>query len=207
MVDGMEDIVIIGYGGHAKSVADSIRRQGLYNIVGYTDIEDADCQYEYLGQDEELDSIYNKGTHNAVIGIGYMGNSSVRDNIFEKATKIGYRWPIIVDPSSVISEDAEIGEGTFIGKNAVVNAGSVIGNNCIINTGAIVEHDNCIGDYSHIAVGTTLCGNVTIGSHVLIGAGATVIQGVIIGDNCIVGANSTVLNNLIGNNTYCGIIK
>ena len=36
----MEKIVVIGYGGHAKSVIDSLKAIGEYDIVGYTDIED-----------------------------------------------------------------------------------------------------------------------------------------------------------------------
>lgn len=34
----MENILLVGYGGHAKSIADCIERQGIYKIAGYTDI-------------------------------------------------------------------------------------------------------------------------------------------------------------------------
>ena len=36
----MEDIVIVGFGGHAKSIADCIERMGKYRIVGYTDFDE-----------------------------------------------------------------------------------------------------------------------------------------------------------------------
>ncbi|WP_156032724.1 hypothetical protein [Selenomonas sp. FC4001] len=35
----MEDIVLVGFGGHAKSVADCIEREGKYHIAGYTDVK------------------------------------------------------------------------------------------------------------------------------------------------------------------------
>lgn len=84
--------------------------------------------------------------------------------------------PNIVDPSAVIADDAVMGEGIFVGKRAVVNAAAHIGDLCIINTGAIVEHDCDVGNYSHISVGSVLCGGVRVGQRTLIGANATVIQ-------------------------------
>ena len=35
----MEKIVLVGYGGHARSVIDSIEQSKLYKIEGYTDIQ------------------------------------------------------------------------------------------------------------------------------------------------------------------------
>ena len=44
----MEKIVIVGFGGHARSVADSIIRQGKYEIVGYTDTDDKNNEYKFI---------------------------------------------------------------------------------------------------------------------------------------------------------------
>lgn len=192
MANDKEQIVILGFGGHAKSVADSIIRTNNYTIAGYTDVHKCDCQYNYLGNDDKLEKLYHQGIHKAVLGVGYMGDSAIRDSLVQKAKKIGFAFPIIVDPSAIIASDVKIGEGTFIGKNSVVNADTKIGNYCILNTGSIVEHENIIGNFSHIAVGAILCGNVKIGHHSMIGAGATIIQGKSVGDNVIIGANSTV---------------
>lgn len=192
MENDKEQIIILGFGGHAKSVADSIIRMKSYAITGYTDVYKCDCQYNYLGNDDKLEELYHQGIHKAVLGVGYIGNSTVRDSLVRKAKEIGFVFPIIVDPSAIIAPDVEIGEGTFIGKNSIVNADSKIGNYCILNTGSIVEHENIIGNFSHIAVGAILCGNVKIGHHSMIGAGATIIQGKSVGDNVIIGANSTV---------------
>ncbi len=203
----MDDIVIIGFGGHAKSIADSIEEAGIYKIVGYTDDKDCHCRYTYLGTDDALESLYKKGFRKAVIGLGFLGNSNVREIIVESAKKIGYEFPAIIDKTAVIASDVSIGEGSFIGKSAIVNAASEIGDYCIINTGAIIEHENVIGDYSHIAVGAILCGEVSVGCHTMIGAGTTVIQCRKIGNNCIIGANSTVLSDVGNNLTVYGVVK
>lgn len=201
----MEDIVLIGGGGHALSVADAIMNGKTYEIVGYTDLYDAHSNLRYLGTDDILESLYKNGVINAAITVGYLGKSNIRDRLYKMAKQAGFRLPKIIDPSAVVSDSADVGEGIFIGKKAVVNAGAKIGKMCIINTGAIIEHNNQIGDYSHIAVGAALCGDVCVGEHTLIGANATIIQGVKIGMNTIIGVGSVVLGDVPGNSRVVGV--
>lgn len=205
----MKKIIIIGFGGHTKSVADAIDTLGEYHIVGYTEIEDKGTYhgYKYLGTDDVLEEYYKKGVRNAFICVGYLGISNLRDNLYNRVKRIGFNLPIIIDKSAIIASDVYIGEGTFVGKGSIINSSSVIGNMCIINTGSIVEHDNNIGGFTHIAVGATLCGGVSVGSHCLIGANTTVIQCKKIGDDCIVGANSTILCDLNSGTKCCGVVK
>lgn len=172
----MEDIVLVGFGGHAKSVADAIERQGKYHIVGYTDLKEHNTKYEYLGQDSNLNNIFKSGTQNACISIGYLGKDVIREELYSLLKDIGFKLPIIVDPSSVIAESAVILEGTFVGKLAVINAEAKIGRCCIVNTRAIVEHEAIVEDFSHISVGAILCGQVKVGRAAFVGANATVIQ-------------------------------
>lgn len=172
----MEDIILVGYGGHAKSVADCIERQGIYNIVGYTDVKESDSKYSYLGDDEVLIDYYNKGIRNAVICLGYMGKGNLRQRLYETLKSIGYSLPVIVDSSAVVADSAFVAEGSFIGKRAVVNAEARIGKMTIINTMALVEHECVVGDFVHIAVAAVLCGQVKVGKAAFIGANATVIQ-------------------------------
>lgn len=200
----MQDIVIIGGGGHALSIADSISE---YTIFGYTDKTDMNNGLRYLGTDNILIDLYRGGVHCAVLGIGYLGNDDVRPQIIHNLREIGYSTPMVIDKSAVISNTVVIGEGTFIGKNAVVNAYTVIGKMCIINTASILEHSNYVGDYSHIAVGAVLCGNVSVGKHTLIGANATIIQGVHIGSRAIIGAGSIVLSDVPDNTIVKGVWK
>ena len=201
----MKKIVILGYGGHAKSVMDCLRSIGSYEVVGYTDVEDKQASIPYLGTDDQLKALFESGVQTAVFGMGYMGKSLLRDKLYEWVKRIGFELPIVVDPSAVIAQDVSIGEGTIIGKRAVVNADSHIGRMCIINTGSIVEHENNVADFSHIAVGAVLCGNVSVGDHCLIGANSTVLQGIRVGSSSIVGAGSVVLSDVGDHVTVMGI--
>ncbi len=193
--DDVEDVILVGYGGHAKSVVDCIERIGKYNIIGYTDLGPHDSKYTYLGTDDVLEAYFDKGIKNAVVGIGYMGKGALRERLYEQLKHIGYFLPVIRDPSAIICENVQVGEGTFVGKGAIVNSESKIGKMAIINTMALVEHECVIGDFTHIAVAAVLCGQVEIGSGVLVGAHATVTQCVHVPSNVVIPAGETLKGN------------
>lgn len=206
----MEDIILVGFGGHAKSVTDTIEKSGKYRIVGYIERDgiggDIDYRgYRVIGNDCDLQRVYEQGVHNAFVTIGHMGNTAVRQRLYNQLKSIGYQLPCVIDESAVIAADALIGEGTFIGKNAVVNANAEVGRMNIINTGAIVEHDCIIGDFVHLAVGSVACGGDCIGASAFIGANATLIQNVKVGCNAIVGAGAVVLSAVPDNQTVYGV--
>ena len=205
----MEDIVLVGFGGHAKSVIDSIERGGKYRIAGFTEVKKREPYrgYAYLGTDDDLEAVYKSGVRHAFVCIGYMGTGIVRDSLYKRLKTIGFILPLICDPSAVVSENCLIGEGTFIGKGCVINAEASIGKMCILNTSSVVEHEAEVGDFSHVAVGTVLCGQVRVGGHCLVGANSTVIQGLSIGSYSIVGAGSVVLRDVCENEKVYGVVK
>jgi len=47
-------------------------------------------------------------------------------------------------------------------------------------------------EFSHISVGSVLCGGVSIGKATFVVANATVIQEKKIGNNCVLGAGTTI---------------
>lgn len=205
----MEKIILVGAGGHAKSVVDSIETSGQFEIVGFVDKgkigEEIYHSYKIIGRDKDLPDFYRNGIRYAFICIGFMGNSSIREVLYRELLRTGYQVPVIIDKQAVLASDVVIGEGTYVGKQVVLNAGAIIGKMCIMNTSAIAEHETAIGDFSHLAVGGILCGRAEIGKSVFIGANATVTQNVKVGDKCIIGAGSVVLKDVPHGCTVVGI--
>lgn len=196
----MEKIIILGRGGHARSVADVIEREGKYQIAGYV-VNDEIMQqesddYPIIGRDKDLKALYTNGIHYAAVGIGYLGRGNLRRKLYEELKGIGYLFPIICDPSASISTRVRIGEGTFVGKGVIINAGAEVERMCILNSGAIIEHDCYIKEFSHVAVGTVLCGGVHLGKDVFVGANATVIQNINVGNSCIIGAGEVLKKDI-----------
>ena len=207
----MEELIVLGCGGHARSVADTVERQGRFRLAGFVGTQqDAGFRYRgygMLGLDSDLPALFAGGIQYAFLGLGYLGNSRARDALAARLEAIGFQLPVIADPAALVAVDAAVGPGTFVGKGAVVNAAATVGRCAIINTGAVVEHDCRVGAFAHIAVGAVLCGGVSVGDHVLIGAGATVLQDRTVGAGAIVGAGSVVLADLPAGVTAVGVIK
>lgn len=199
----MEKIIILGMGGHAKSLVDILEKQRKYEVAGFVVNEDVDKaingKYPVIGSDSDLEKIYQSGIRNAAIGIGYMGKSDLRERLWKKLKHLGFYLPVICDPSAILAGSVWISEGCFVGKGSILNSNVSIGKMCIINTGAIIEHDCCVDDFSHISVGSVLCGNVKVGIASFVGANATVIQGKSIGDKCIVGAGTVIRKDVEDN--------
>lgn len=204
----MEDIILLGIGGHAHSVVDTIEQAGKYNIIGFLDTEEMQgaClkDYRVLNTDNALQMYFDRGIKNAFVSIGYIGHSDIRNRLYCRVRNIGYTVPNIIDPTAVISKNVEFGDGIFVGKRAVINANARIGSMCIINTGAIVEHDCVVGAFSHMAVGAVLCGNVSMGNGTFVGANATIIQEIKVGKNVIVGAGTSVIQDISDDSMVVG---
>lgn len=204
-------IVLLGAGGHCKSVLDALLRANEYQEIVITDPEISPGEKimgcTVVGSDDELPRLYEDGFRYAFVTVGSITNCNLRIKLVNLSKGIGFSFPTIIDPSSIVSEFSNVKQGTFIAKNSVVNSGAVIGEHCIINTGAIVEHDCEVGDYCHISVGTILCGRCKIGRESFIGAGSTIIQDRRIGKKAIIGANSTVLTDVEDQMKCYGIIN
>lgn len=204
-------LVLIGGGGHCKSVIDVALQMGIFSDIVITDpvlpagTEILGCSV--VGTDECLNRLYDSGYRYAFITVGSVGCNVLRGKLADKVASIGFDFPVIIDPSAKVSELASVGAGSFIGKNAIVNVDAEIGKHCIINTGAIIEHECVVNDFVHISVGCILCGGVSIGRNSFIGAGSTIIQCKSIGVNAVIGANSTVLTNIDDNLKRYGVVK
>jgi sugar O-acyltransferase (sialic acid O-acetyltransferase NeuD family) len=196
-------LLLLGGGGHCKSVIDSLLKTNSYTEVGIIDkkenVGESILGVPIIGYDDDLFKLYHNGYNNAFITIGSIGNPSIRVKLFKVIEEIGFEIPNIIDINAIISEHVTLEKGIYIGKNAVINAGSFIGKCAIINTASILEHDCIIGKFSHISPGSVLCGEVKIGEYTHIGARSVVKQQVKIGANSLIGMGSVVLKNISEN--------
>lgn len=206
----MEDIVLVGAGGHCKVIIDIIRSNNNFNIVGIVEnnkdlIKKSILDVPILGSDEILADIYNKGVRNAFNCVGGIKDISIRNKIYRRLKDIGFNMPLLVHSTAIVSPYAKVGEGTCIMAGAVINSGASIGEDCIINTSSIIEHDCRIGNNTHVSPGVCISGGVIIGNNTHIGIGSSIIQGVHIGSNVVVGAGSVIINNINDNTTAVGV--
>jgi len=202
----MDEIVVIGGGGHAKVLIGVLKKSG-YHILGYTDVRDrsAILGSPFLGDDGILTGIIREHPRcRAAIGIGKVDASHGRIDLLNEISALGFIFPVIVSPHAVVNEDVLLEDGTVVFDGVVVNPGTVTGKACILNTGSTIDHDCRLGDNVHIAPGAVISGGVTVGNNSLVGTGARVRQSVSICQGCLIGAGATVVKDISIPGTYVG---
>ena len=198
----MKKLVIIGAGGYAKSVLDSVDYYN-YTIQGF--IDEISPAKEHLGYPvlaKSLDDLDDMHQYFYFIAIG---NNEKRKIWYDRMVANGLCLVNIVDKSSIVSPHAKIGNGCFIGKLAVVNRKAVIGNDCIINTRALIEHGCHVNDHVNLSTNSVLNGDVEVGDGSFIGSCAVTIGQVKIGNWSTVGAGSVVIHDVGDGVTVAGV--
>lgn len=189
-------ILILGTGGHARVIADTLLCSGQ-RIQGFLDPEPQFTEWRNipcLGSDNILTDL-SPDTVLLANGIGSLPFSTTRIRAAENAESAGFTFCTAIHPSAIIAAETKLAEGVQILAGAIIQTGTIIGKHTIINTGARVDHDCVIAGFCHIAPGATLCGSVRLAQRVHIGAGATIIQEVDVGADTVIGAGTTITHS------------
>ena len=197
-------IIVLGGGGHAKVVIDTLRLNNL-EPLGYVDpVTPADgtgpLGVPYLGADDIL-KCHPPSDVLLVNGIGSLPGSKLRKDLSAELQTLDFTFLTIVHPSAVVGAEVMLGTGVQVLAGAVIQAQSTIGENVIVNTKASIDHGCQIGRDSHIAPGSVVCADVVVGEASHIGAGAVVIQSIRIGDNVVIGAGATIVKDVASGET------
>lgn len=195
----IENIILIGGGGHCKSCIDVIEMENRFNIVGIVSkperLHQKVSSYEIIACDKDIPNLVNDYKL-FLITIGQIKNVDTRIEKFNLLVNLGGQFPVIISPLAHVSKHASIGDGTIIMHNVVVNAGATIGENCIINTGAIIEHDVVVGDHCHISTGAIINGGTIVREKTFFGSNSVTKEYIEIGESSVIGAGLRVIKSV-----------
>lgn len=204
----MEEIILVGGGGHCRSCIEVIESTNEFKILGIVDKnlkKGTDVLgYPVLGNDADLPTLKNK-CKNALITVGQMSVGKLRNKLFSYLIELGFELPIIIANSAVVSQHAEIGKGTIVMHQVCVNANAKIGDNCILNTKSLVEHDCVVGNTCHVSTFATLNGGAVVGDDCFIGSKATILENIEVAHKNVIGSLSLVASDTEPNGIYVGI--
>ena len=202
---GKKDIVIIGAGGFGREVAwlieDINKANPEWNIVGFVD-DDESIQghelngYKVIGNTKWL----NKQSFYAVNAIG---DPVAKKKIMERLSNSNNKYPILIHPNVVCSDNVNFGEGTIVCAGNIITVNIDIGKHVIVNLDCTIGHDVVIDDYGTILPSVNISGGTTIRECATIGTGSAIIQGITIGEGAIVGAGSVVIKDVP---KYCTVV-
>ena len=191
-------VIIIGAGGHARVVYDSLIESDR-EVLGFITLNKEKgtsfCNSKVLGEDKDVLK-YKPQNIELANGIGFIFENQNRFNVAEKMRDDGYSFTKILHPSAIIGKGVDLGEGVQIMAGSIVQPGTKIGKDTIINTGTILDHNCHIERNCHIATGVVCAGNITIKNNTFIGAGSVIIHDISVGSYCMVAAGSVVFENL-----------
>jgi sugar O-acyltransferase (sialic acid O-acetyltransferase NeuD family) len=192
-------IVLVGGGGHCKSVIDVIEMEGSYSIAGIIDIKEKlglrILGYEICWTDEHIAELVKK-YENFLITIGQIRNPDARITLYEKIKGLEGKMPVLVSPKAHVSRHATIGEGTVVMHHAVVNAEASVGKNNILNTGCLLEHDVEVGDHCHVSTKAVINGGTRIGDRVFVGSSSVLSQTISVGSDSVISSGSVVRKSI-----------
>lgn len=205
-------VFIIGAGGHAEVIADSLLKSGQQNL-SFVDrkpnSQKVFGQFEVLAEDLFWAQCKENNKDKKLIVA--IGDNFVREEIVKRYESLSLNFANSIHPSTSISQFAKLGHGVVIMPMASIGPNSVIGHHTIINTGALVDHDCLIESFASLGPGCVLGGGVTVGHGSVLGIGAVVRHGVKIGKNVVIGAGANVTkdipDNVVAYGNPCRVMK
>jgi sugar O-acyltransferase (sialic acid O-acetyltransferase NeuD family) len=191
-----EPLLLIGCGGHARSLIDVVESSGHWHVLGLVGLADQVGEtrlgYPVVGSDRDLPSLRERCNH-AMLAVGQIGLSRQRHGLASELERLGFVMPVVISAHAYVSRHARLGQGTAISHGVIVNAGASVGDHCILNSRALIEHDVVIGDHCHISTGVLVNGGVQIGSHSFIGSGSVLREGLQLPEETVISAGKRVM--------------
>ena len=191
----MNNLIIIGAGGHGKSVEWVAKTTKKWKNIYFLD--DKVSNNQVIGMFADRIKFKN---HDFFIGVG---DNKLRKELYLLLKKEGYTLPSIISPSSDITT-AKVGNGSIIMNRCFINVETIIGEGVIVNNQVLIEHDCLISSFVHLSPSVNIAGSTNIGESSWIGIGTNIIQNINITSNVILGAGSTVTDSIQKPGTYVG---
>jgi sugar O-acyltransferase (sialic acid O-acetyltransferase NeuD family) len=182
---------LIGYGGHAREV---MAQMGV-KLTCFVDDK-------YVVEGTKPISKFNPKKYALMVAVA---DSKDRFDIVQRLPKETKYFTWIHPTSLIMSDDVEIGEGSFIGAYSILTTNIKIGKHALLNRGNHIGHDCEIGDYFSAMPGTIVSGNDKIYDLVYLGTNSSIREKIKITNSVTIGMNSVVVNNIEESGVYVGV--
>jgi sugar O-acyltransferase (sialic acid O-acetyltransferase NeuD family) len=184
-------LALFGYGGHAREVAAQINKE----ITFFVDDE-------YANEYTKPISSFDPSKYHMMVAVA---DSYERKKIVEKLPENTIYFTFIHPTAITITNDVNVGEGSFIGPYSIITTNVTIGKHAILNRGIQIGHDSKIGDYFSAMPGAIVSGNVNISEKVYLGTNSSIREKITVCSNVKIGSNAAVVKNIITGGIYVGV--
>ena len=178
-------LLVVGAGGHGRSVAEAAELSGQFDVVGFLD-DGVPVGGRVHGR-FVIGSLANMSDHCHVVDqvIVAIGNNAVREMLMQRLIEAGFALATVVHPRAFVSPSAVVGQGAAIMAGAIVGTEARLGVGSIVNCGAVVDHHATVEDFGHLGVNASMAGGTVLGVKAWMQAGSAIGYGVVV-DACAV---------------------
>lgn len=141
---------------------------------------------------EKLVKIKNKKDYLIFVSLGYSDLNKLREKIFKKVKKDGFKLTSIIHPKANICNSVKLGNNNFIMQDVHIHPLVKIGNNNFIWSGSIISHHVKIGNHCWFTSGSSIAGKTVIGNNCFFGINSTIVNDIKIGNEVFIGAGALV---------------
>ncbi|KOQ66419.1 hypothetical protein J5H37_14200 [Stenotrophomonas maltophilia] len=190
----IDSVVIAGAGGFGMEVFDYLSadaRGGGPTISGFID-DGADNPIPAQLGSTHLGAIgdYRPVEREAVVVA--VGSVKGRRLILSRLWEMGVYAPPFVSANTVISPNAQFGDGVLVCPFSVINRNAVLGRGAAVNVHCSVGHGAHVGEFSILSPYAALNGDASIGDDCFLGTRATIYPRTRLGVGCIVDSHTGV---------------
>ena len=162
--------LILGAGGHGRSVCDAIAANGDH-VVGFLDdalpsgtLVNATPVLSGLSLVWDLNRFFDASDEappdQVVVAIG---NPALRQTWQQVLEQVAAPLGVVLHPRAIVNATVQLGPGSVVLAGAVVNANASLHQGVLVNSGAVVDHDAICGAYSQLGINAAMAGGSRLG--------------------------------------------
>jgi sugar O-acyltransferase (sialic acid O-acetyltransferase NeuD family) len=185
------ELALYGYGGHAMEVAAQIDQP----ITFFVDDK-------YLTEETKPISEFDPTKYLIMVAVA---DSKDRFDMVQRLPKETQFFTFIHPTALILSDNVQVGVGSFIGANSILTTNIKLGKHTILNRGNQIGHDSEIGDYFSAMPGAIVSGNVKIHDCVYMGTNSSIKEKLSIHSLSTIGMNSCVVKHIKEPGVYVGV--
>jgi len=187
-------LLVVGAGGHGRSVAEAAEMSGQFVVVGFLDDSlpagETVIAFPVLGPVASI-AHHRAAADQAIVAIG---NNAVREKLMQQLTAAGFKWATVVHPRAIMSPSAVLGEGAAVMAGAIVGTEARLGVGSIMNCGGVVDHHATVEDFGHLGVNASIAGGTVLGRGAWMQASSALGYGVKVPDGVMLAPGEALDN-------------
>lgn len=205
-----QKVAIIGAGGFGREVLDILEAcsasHPIYDVVGFI-VEEGFGSVGTLVDDRPILGYFDWIRRHAddVLFVCAVGAPQHRRRLVHLAERCGAKFASLIHPTAVVTSRVSIAPGAIITAGCILTNNIRVGSHVHINLSCTVGHDSILQQFTTLAPGVHVSGNVTISEGAYIGTGASIIEQINIGEWSVVGAGAVVVRDVPRDSTAVGV--